>query len=330
VAEWSRSLQSLTDQRPPSDDPTPILFTVRPGATASEIGAELERAGLVRSATAFRLQVELRRSAQRLAVGDYELRRDMAVGDVVEALAAGRTRRTGLVTIPEGWRTEEIAQYLEGIGVVEAASFLEVVAGRGGPDAPPLPQRAPSFEGYLFPETYEIGRGVAPETVVRRLSAEFDRRVDAGLRAAAADRGLSVHELVTLASIVEREAARPEERPEISAVFHNRLSRGMPLQADPTVQYSLVPFGTLAYGQLYWKRELAMEDLQYDAPYNTYRVAGLPPGPICNPGLAALEAAAYAPVRSWLYFVARADGSHLFAETLDGHLQNVARVRAGG
>jgi UPF0755 protein len=123
--------------------------------------------------------------------------------------------------------------------------------------------------------------------------------------------------------------ARSEEAPEIAAVFHNRLALGMPLQADPTVQYALVPFGTLAHGEPYWKRELTNRDLQWDSAYNTYRFAGLPPGPICNPGETALQAAADPPSRRWLYFVARSDGSHLFAETLEGHLQNIARARAG-
>lgn len=254
----------------------------------------------------------------------------MSAGEIVETLALGHTRRTGLVTIPEGWRAEEIAQYLEASGVVSAEDFIDVVEGRGGPEAPTLPSGATSFEGYLFPESYEFGRDVPAETVLRRFLAEFDRRVEQDVRAMASDRGLSVHELVTLASIVEREASQPDERGEIAAVFDNRLDRGMPLQADPTVQYALVPFGTVTPNTAYWKRELTIEDLQLDSPYNTYRATGLPPGPISNPGLAAIEAVANAPPRRWLYFVARADGSHLFAETLDGHNQNVARVRAGG
>jgi UPF0755 protein len=320
----------MGDDRPPSDDPTAHVFLVRPGTSASEIGAELQRAGFIRSATAFRIQVELRGAAGRLAVGEYELRRNMTVGEIVATLALGQTRRTGLVTIPEGWRAEEIAQYLEASGVVSAQDFMAVVAGHGGPEAPELPPGASSFEGYLFPESYEFGRDVAAETVVERFLAEFERRVDQTIRAAAAARGLSLHGLITLASIVEREASQPDERAEIAAVFENRLDRGMLLQADPTTQYALVPFGTLSPDTSYWKRDLAFEDLQRDSPYNTYRSVGLPPGPIANPGLAAINAVAHAPGRPWLYFVARADGSHLFAESLDAHNQNVARVRAGG
>ncbi len=330
VSRWVGELGAIGDDRPASDDTTPYLFFVRPGAGAGEIGAELQRAGLIRSATAFRIQVELRDAAGRLAVGEYELRRNMSVGEIVDALALGLTRRTGLVTIPEGWRAEEIAQYLEASGVVSADDFIDVIAGRAGPDAPPLPSGASSFEGYLFPESYEFGRDVPANAVLRRFLAEFDRRVGEQIRSAAAERGLSLHELVTLASIVEREASQPEERGEIAAVFENRMDLEMLLQADPTIQYGLVPFGTLSPNTTYWKRELSIQDLQVNSPYNSYRTAGLPPGPISNPGLAAIEAVANAPSRPWLYFVARSDGSHLFAETLDAHNENVAQVRAGG
>ena len=320
----------MGDDRPLSDDDsTPYIFVVRPGASAGEIGEELQRAGLIRSATAFRIQVELREAAGSLAVGEYELRRNMSAGEIVDALATSRTRRTGLVTIPEGWRAEEIALFLEASGVVDAEDFMAVVAGRGGPDAPALPAGASSFEGYLFPESYEFGRDATAEAVVARFIAEFNRQVDSSIRAAAAARGYSLAGLITLASIVEREASEPAERGEIAAVFENRLERGMPLQADPTTQYALVPFGRLSTETPYWKHDLSVEDLQRESPYNTYRRSGLPPGPIANPGLAAISAVANAPERPWLFFVARTDGSHLFAESLDAHNQNVARVRAG-
>ncbi len=329
MSRWVADLGAVSDDRPASEDPTTYVFLVRPGASANEIGSDLERQGLIKSATAFRIQIELRNAANRLSVGEYELRRNMTVGEIVDALSQGRTRRTGMVTIPEGWRAEEIAQYLEASGVVPATEFMEAVAGEDI-DGPPLPRGASSFEGYLFPDTYELGRDVAADVVLGRFLAEFERVVDPDLRSAAVERGLTVHELVTLASIVEKEASRPEERAEIAAVFENRLDRGMFLQADPTVQYALVPGGVVSPSTTYWKHELTFDDLQRESPYNTYRRTGLPPGPISNPGLASLEAVANAPDRPWLYFVARADGSHLFAETLDAHNRNVAQVRAGG
>jgi UPF0755 protein len=132
---------------------------------------------------------------------------------------------------------------------------------------------------------------------------------------------------MTLASIVEREAQQPEERALIAAVFHNRLRRGMPLQADPTTQYALIPFGRLVTNRTYWKTSLTQADLDTESPYNTYKVSGLPPAPIANPGLASIRAAAIPADVPWLYFVARGDGSHLFADTLDGHLRNLAEAR---
>lgn len=297
------------------------------GSTTRAIAEDLERAGLVRSAVAFRWRAELRRLDDRLAAGRYELRRSMSVGEILTALAAGASSTRVFVTIPEGWRAEEIARHLEANGVVSAAEFLDMVAGRRPVADLPLPEGAATYEGYLFPDTYDFGRAVPPEAVLRRLVRQFHSEVDEGVRTRGAARGLSAHELVTLASIIEREAVQPAERPLISAVYHNRLARGMPLQADPTTQYALVPFGAAPGGVGYWKGPLDPEDLMVDSAYNTYRVTGLPPGPICNPGMASIEAAAGPVQEPWLYFVAREDGSHVFARTMDEHLQNV--VRAG-
>jgi UPF0755 protein len=252
----------------------------------------------------------------------------MRVGDIVDAIAMGARRTGTLVTIPEGWRSEEIAQYLETAGVVKAADFMSVVSGRSADGGLPLPAGAPSFEGYLFPDTYDFGKDPTPQQVVRTFVDQYEQRVGEAIRAEARTRGLSPHQLVTLASIVEREAARAEERPQIAAVFHNRLDRGMPLQADPTTQYALIPFGTLT-DRGYWKQALTTADLEVDSPYNTYKVNGLPPGPIANPGLASIRAAAMPADGTWLYFVARGDGAHLFADTLDGHLRNLAGARRG-
>ena len=166
-----------------------------------------------------------------------------------------------------------------------------------------------------------------PREVVERLLTTFEERFGADLRAAAQAQRLSVHQAVTLASIVEREAQVPDERPLIAAVFHNRLRAGMPLQADPTVQYALAadPASVAKHG--WWKRDLTVDDLTIKSPYSTYANPGLPPGPIASPGLAALRAVAHpAPVKH-LYFVAKGDGSHAFADTLDEHNRNVQKYQ---
>jgi UPF0755 protein len=328
LGSWAEAVRGV-DDGPVSDDPTPIMFVVRPGATASEIGEDLQRAGLIRSAVTFRIQAEVRGVGARLGMGEYELRRNMPVAEILDALIAGARRHGRIVTIPEGWRSEEIAQYLEAAGIVKAAEFMDVVAGRSSTGAPPLPAGAPTFEGYLFPDSYDFSGDPPPQHIVGTFVEQFNQRIDESLLEAARARGLNTHQLVTLASIVEREAARPEERPQIAAVFHNRLRRGMPLQADPTTQYALVPFGSLASDRTYWKTVLTAADLEVDSSYNTYKVNGLPPGPIANPGAASIRAAAAPADGPWLYFVARGDGSHLFAETLDGHLRNLAEARRG-
>lgn len=318
-------LRGFSDD-PLSDDATPVSFIVEPGATTTSIAQNLERAGLVRSAVAFRVQAEMRGASGRLSEGRYELRRNMTIGEILTALVSGQLRPGRLTTIPEGWRAEEIATFLEAKGLVRADAFLEAVAGRGEVEVPPFPVGAQSFEGYLFPETYDFGREPTPASILRILVGQFERRVSTDVQRMAERRGLSLHELITLASIIEREALQPDERPVISAVFHNRLARGMPLQSDPTTQYALVPFGSIGSGA-FWKPHLTHQDLENPSPYNTYYVAGLPPGPIANPGLASILAAADPADLPWLYFVARSDGSHLFARSLDEHLANVARVR---
>jgi len=326
VARLVESIRGF-DDRPPSDDPVQVPFVIRPGTTAAGVGQDLLRAGLIRSTTAFRLEVELRDVGSHLAVGEYSLRRNMTVGQILDVFKAGPSTRGPLATIPEGWRAEEIAQYLDARGIVSASAFLDAVAGRDPDVDVDLPANATTFEGYLFPDTYDFGRDPTPESVLNTFLSDFRRRAGPTLAARSADRGLTPHQLVTLASIIEREATEADERPSIAAVFENRLVRGMPLQADPTVQYALIPFGTLAPNG-FWPTTLRLQDLQMSSPYNTYVVRGLPPAPICNPGLASIEAAANPADEPWLYFVAKGDGSHLFARTLDEHNTNVARVRA--
>src|SRR5207249_3065006 len=163
-------------------DPAPVVFTVRPGASAGEIGEDLQRLGLIRSAAAFRVEVELRGVGGQLRVGEYELRRTMNTREVLETLAAGRTRRSGLVTIPEGWRAEEIATYLESVGVLDAEAFMDAVADRNPVEGLRLPPGAESFEGYLFPDSYDLGRDATAESVVRLLVGQFDEKVGLVMR----------------------------------------------------------------------------------------------------------------------------------------------------
>ena len=183
--------------------------------------------------------------------------------------------------------------------------------------AEPLDPQAKSLEGYLFPDTYALPRGADADVVVRAMVARLAQAFDAGLRREAADRDLTPREVLTIASLIEKETARPDERAIVSAVYHNRLRIGMPLQCDPTVIYALM----LARR---WNGNLRKVDLEMKSPYNTYAVRGLPPGPIASPGRASIEAAVRPADVSYLYFVSRNDGSHVFANTLAEHNRNVS------
>jgi UPF0755 protein len=239
-------------------------------------------------------------------------------------------RRGIAFTVPEGWRAEEIAWKLDAIAPGAGAEYLGVVyRGELYAEELDLPTGA-SLEGFLFPDTYEWRPSEGGATLAERMVAQFVRRFDGRRRELAERRGLSSREAVILASIVEREAARAEERPMIAGVYYNRLAIGMPLQADPTVQYALADPRVPTPGDGLWKRELSTADLEVGSPFNTYRRAGLPAGPICNPGLASLDAVVQPANTDALYFVAKGDGSHAFARTLDEHNANVQRHQAGG
>lgn len=303
-----------------------VQVQVPPGASGGAIGRQMERAGVIADGGLFATLTALMGLQGRLAAGTYEFGRGVPVADAIRRLRAGVTVPAVTVTIPEGRRLEEVAAILERQGVVGAADFLAAAHG----DYPPAASVRPlgsTLEGYLFPDTYFFTKHTSGPEVVQRLVATFEERLSPELRAGIQAQGLTLHEAVTLASIVEREAQVPEERPLIAAAFLNRLRAGMPLQADPTVQYALASDAASVQRYGWWKRDLTLEDLQVDSPYNTYVRSGLPPGPICNPGLAALRAVAFpAPVK-YLYFVAKGDGTHAFAETLEEHNRNVARYQ---
>jgi UPF0755 protein len=315
---------------PVSDDSRKVTFTVQPGQSAIQIGDELYALGLIRSPLTFRTLVEARGVGSKIESGEYELSPSMTTGEIVTVLSKGASRSGITITIPEGWRAEQAAQKVEALGIARSDEVLQLVSGgarAGLPLAEPLPAGA-TLEGYLFPETYEVAKGATARTLIEMMARQFDKAVTPKLRQQMTTRGLTLHQAVTLASIVEREAAIPAEQPIIASVYLNRLKRDMPLQADPTVQFAVASANLAdALGYSYWKRDLSRDDLRLVSPYNTYVQHGLPPGPICSPGLAALEAVANPATTDYLYFVAKGDGSHVFATTDTEHAANVERYR---
>jgi UPF0755 protein len=318
---------SVVKEEPPTVLPTStpgesIIITIQEGESAQEVGDELEDEGVISSGLLFRVLVALEGYEDKLVAGDYEFEKRMPTLEVIERIRRGQTAPL-VVTIREGVRAEEIAEIMEEKNVVSAEDFLEAIKIWYEFSFLYTKPYWANLEGYLFPDTYFFNRNMTAEEVVLQILENFDQRLDSELRDEAAVAGLSVHTVLTLASIVEREAQVPEERPIIAGVFLKRLRRGMPLEADPTVQYALGndPASVAKYG--YWKEELTQADLEVDSPYNTYRNTGLPRGPICNPGLDSIRAVIRPEETDYLYFVARADGSHVFAETFEEHLRNI-------
>jgi UPF0755 protein len=307
---------------PVSDDATVVVFTINPGETAATIAPRLQREGLITDAQLFLRLVRYRGVDVQLEAGDYELRPNMTMDEIIDTLQHGRLREV-TVTIPEGKRAEEIAALLEEQGLVDAERFVALVA--SGDFAYDFlhdrPEDAPSsLEGFLFPETYRIPIDYDAAQLIDLMLATFAERFSPQMRQTAADKGMTIHEVVTLASIVEREAVIAEERPIIASVYLNRLEQGMYLQSDPTVQYAL---GYQEDAGQWWKIPMSLEeDTVFDSPYNTYMYPGPPPGPICSPGLASLQAVLEPAETSYLFFYSKFDGSHAFAETYEEHLQN--------
>lgn len=283
------------------------------GAGPAGIARRLAQAGVVRDATSFRLAVWLTGEGRRLQAGEYHFDRPVSARQVVDKLARGEVYLRPL-TFPEGLTMRQMADLYEQKGFGTADAFL--AAARNASLVSSLDPAAEDLEGYLFPDTYALPRKATADQLVARMVAGFEKALTPDIRQAAAARGLGVRQLVTLASIVEKETGTASERPLVAAVYANRLKIGMGLQCDPTVIYALERAGRYA-------GNLTRENLMFDSPYNTYRYAGLPPGPIANPGRSSLQAAAQPANVPYLYFVSRNDGTHAFATTLEEHNRNV-------
>jgi len=294
---------------------TEQFVEVPAGAGSRAIGDRLVEAGVVRDALSFRMALLLSGKGRRLQAGDYRFDRAMTTMEVIDKIARGDVYVIA-ITFPEGLTISDMAKIFEAHELGPAASF--VAAARDPSPIKAIDPAARDLEGYLFPETYRVRRHTDAAQLVRMMTARFEQVFTPDLRQAAEERKLTVRQAATLASIVEKESSRPEERPLVAAVYLNRLRLGMALQCDPTVIYALERAGK-------YTGNLRRDDLAFDSPYNTYRYPGLPPGPIASPGQASLEAAVHPASVDFLYFVSRNDGSHEFARTLDEHNRNVQK-----
>jgi UPF0755 protein len=310
---------------PQSDSRQVVAVHVRSGDSAATIAERLNARGVINNPLLFRIDARLQNLADKLMVGDYSVRRNMSIHQMVAALTIYHQRRIR-ITIPEGQRKEQIARILLKSGI-DGKKFLREVS---RPDLRSRPElnlsivrnkpAAAGLEGYLFPETYDVPPHYSPRKFLALMLKTLDERFTPAMRAKARRQGLSVFKVLTLASIVEREARIAAERPIIASVYLNRLRlrTPMPLQADPTVQYAL---GTSRN----WWPVLTREQLQSPSPYNTYLNRGLPPGPIANPGLASIKAVVSPKSTHFYFFVARGHGHHAFARTYEEQLANEAK-----
>jgi UPF0755 protein len=287
------------------------------GAGSVAIGDRLIEAGVIRDRSTYRTAVWMTGKGRQLKAGEYRFDRAMTPFEVIDKVARGDVYVIQ-VTFREGLTMAEMAKIFEAEGLGEAAAFLQ--AAKDPAPIRDLDPAAKDLEGYLFPETYAVPRRADAAKVVRQMVAAFQRAFPPDLVNAAAADNLTPRQIVTLASIVEKETSKAEERPIVAAVYRNRLRIGMPLQCDPTVIYALQRAGRFT-------GNLRRDDLTFDSPYNTYRYPGLPPGPIASPGKASLEAAAKPADADYIYFVSRNDGSHEFARTLDEHNRNVQKYQ---
>jgi peptidoglycan lytic transglycosylase G len=290
---------------------------IPPGASSFAIGERLVAGGVVRDLPTYRLALWLSGQGRRLKAGEYRFDHAMTPKEVIGKIARGEAFVVTL-TFPEGLTIAEMAKIFESHGLGPAAAFVE--AAQDASLVHDLDPAARNLEGYLFPETYAVPRKTDAPKLVRLMVGRFGHVFTQELRDAAAARKLSLRQAVALASIVEKETAKAEERPMVAAVYVNRLRLRMPLQADPTVIFAIQPTGT-------YTGNLRHDDLMVDSPYNTYRYPGLPPGPIASPGRASLDAAVHPAESDALYFVSRNDGSHVFAKTLDEHNRNVQQYQ---
>ncbi len=293
-------------RRPAGQDDTPVVIAVASGQSFDEVTHELVRRHIVSSEQRFRFLARLRGEDKRLKAGEYALTSTMTPLQVLDTLVRNKVLLHRL-TIPEGFSNAQIAAEITRLGLADAAEFVQLV---NDPNlAAGLGHRVDSLEGYLYPDTYYFPKGVTARKIIETMVRRFDTQFPEAWRQRAAELKMSVHQVVTLASIIEKETGAPQERPLISSVFHNRMKKKMRLESDPTVIYGIKDFDG----------NLTRKHLITPAPHNTYLIAGLPPGPIANPGHAAIEAALFPAQSDFLYFVSKQDGTHAFSKSYRAH-----------
>jgi len=301
----------------PKSSAKKIFFEVERGKKPESITQSLKENGIIRKKWPFLLAYKLFFSHKSLKAGEYEFLLPASSKEVLNTIIEGKVYLHPL-TIPEGLTRKEIASHLESLDFINEQDILEASLETG--EISSWDKKASTLEGYLYPETYHFPKGTPAKKIISTLVSQFKAVFNEKWRNRASEIRLTIREVVILASMIEKETSIPEEKKLVSAVFHNRLKRGIKLDCDPTIIYVLKKEGS-------FKGRLRTKDLNLDSPYNTYLYPGLPPSPICNPGQKSLDAALYPAEEEYLYFVSKNDGSHHFSRTFREHQKAVRKYQ---
>ncbi len=292
----------------------PVTFTVSSGQHFTTIAQNLQDQGLISNLIAFKIYVRIKKAGTQIKAGEYEMNTGMSPKTVLDLLTSGKNKLYRL-TIPEGLNMEEIAMLVEQAGLCSSNDFLNLCNDIKFINALKIPGM--TLEGYLFPDTYFFSKETDCKTLITKMVSTFNKTFNNKWKARAKEMNLTVHEVVTLASIIEKETGNATERPIISSVFHNRLKRNMRLESDPTV----------IYGVSDYDGRIRSKHLRRVTPYNTYQINGLPAGPIANPGALSLKAALYPAHTNYLFFVSKNDTTHQFSTNLRDHNKAVKKYQ---
>lgn len=286
-------------------------FEIKQGESVKEIANSLKSAGFIRNPWVFIGYLTYKGTTGKLIAGDYILRENMTLVEIAAALTSGKTAQKR-ITIPEGWTVKEIAEYLDKNEIVKQEDFLLATKKNYNFDFLKDKPQNKDPSGYLFPDTYNLSYNVTVDEIVLKMLENFDRKLDSNLRQEIKNSGKTIFEVLTMASIVEKEVSKDEDRAKVAGIFYKRIENNMKLEADATISFITGKNDP----------QSSYEDTQINSPFNTYLYPGLPPGPICNPGLSAIKAAIYPKETNYWFYLSRQDtGETIFSETYEEHLQ---------
>lgn len=292
------------------------LFSILPGQNLAAISIQLESESIISSSRCFKLYARIKKAGKKLKAGEYLLSASNTPAQILEIFLKGKVKLYKIM-IPEGWNIKQISREIEDNGFCDASFFLTLC--HDNDFIKSLNIKSISLEGYLFPDTYFFPKHTSCENIIQTMTDHFKKSFTPAMIHRAEELGFSIHEIVTLASIIEKETANAAERPLISSVFHNRLKKDMRLETDPTVIYGIENFDG----------NIKRKHLQMLTPYNTYKIKGLPIGPIANPGILSLQAALYPARSDFLFFVSKKDTTHKFSKTNKEHNEAVRKYQLG-